>query len=230
MRASHTSSASEVLRDATLTVSYTFNTTLLDDGPLGINGTGSSFQYTATGRVGDGLALTANPSFVEAAGLVYLGTDSYPFSVAIWIQPSSVVGGTIAHLSRTLAGAPWSIPMLGFTNAGNIAVQVCGANSSVSLAGPTVSVGVWTHVAITYSPSNKLRLWINGNQTTVSPSNFASSTIDGPVTMRLGASAGSAGVCASGAISMGQYFGLMDEFRLFSRELSASGVADLADP
>ena len=167
---------------------------------------------------------------MEAAGLVYLGTDSYPFSVAIWIRPNTVAGGTIAHLSRTLAGAPWSMPILGFTNAGNIAAQVCATNSSVSLTGTTLSVGVCTHVAITYSPSNRLRLWINGTQTTVSPSNFASSTIDEPVTMRFGASAGSAGVCAAGAISMGQYAGLLDEFRLYSRELSAADITNLANP
>ncbi|UJR12646.1 hypothetical protein I4U23_016820 [Adineta vaga] len=228
---SRAKSAAEVLRDATLTVSYTFNNnTLLDDGPLGINGTGINVQYTTSGRVNQSLKLSNSSSFVEARGLVYLGTNGYSYSIVIWIRPASVAGGTIVHVSPTSGTVTWSMPMLGFTSAGNIGVQSCSSSGVVSLTGPVISTGVWTHVAITYSSLNGLRLWINGTQFNTSSSTFVWSTINAPVTITLGASPSSVGACASGVITTGQYSDLLDEFQLYSRELSATEVMNLATP
>ena len=129
-------SASEVLRDATLTVSYSFNNvSLLDDGPLGINGTGTNVQYVTAGRVGPGLSLSSSPAFFQASGLVYLGTASYPYSVSIWIRPTSIASGTIIQVSSSSAPLTWSMPMLGFTSAGSIGAQACGSNGTVVITG-----------------------------------------------------------------------------------------------
>lgn len=220
-------SASEVLRDATLTVSYAFSNDLLDNGPLGINGTGTNFQFTASGRAGQGLDLSNTPSYVQAAGLVYLGIDNQPYSLSIWVNPTTTAVGTIIHVSSTTASIPWSMPMLGFTSAGNVGVQGCTASAAISLTGPVVPTATWTHLAVTYSPSDRLRLWVNGTQFGSPSATFTSSSIDAPVTITLGASVGNHSVCTSGVISMGQYAGYMDEFRLFSRELNATDVWNL---
>ncbi|CAF1383449.1 unnamed protein product [Adineta ricciae] len=227
---SRAKSAAEVLRDATLTVSYTFNNNTLDDGPLGINGTGINVQYSPFGRVNQSLKLSNSSSFVEARGLVYLGTNGYSYSIVIWIRPTSVAGGTIVHVSPTSGTITWSMPMLGFTNAGNIGVQSCSSSGVVSLIGPLISTGVWTHVAITYSSLNGLRLWINGTLFNTSSPNFVWSTINAPVTITLGASPSNVGACASGVITTGQYSDLLDEFQLYSRELLAAEVMNLATP
>ena len=172
-----------------------------------------------------------NPSHVQASGLVYLGTDGHPFSFAIWVQPATINGGTIIHVSSGSGSTPWSMPVLGFTSTGNVGVQGCSTTSNgMSLTGPVLSPGVWTHLAVTYDPSSQLRLWVNGTQYVASMSSFTSSTIDAPVTVTLGASPSSVGVCSSGVITTGQYSGCMDEFRLFSRELSAVDVLSLATP
>ena len=220
-------SASEVLRDATLTVSYTFSNDLLDNGPLGINGSGSNFQFTASGRAGQGLDLSNTPSYVQAAGLVYLGTDNQPYSLSIWINPMTTTGGTIIHVSSATTNIPWSMPMLGFTSAGNVGAQGCSASAAISLTGPVVPIAAWTHLTVTYSPSNRLRLWVNGTQFGSPSAIFNSSTIDASVTITLGASVGNNSVCTSGVITRGQYSGSMDEFRLFSRELNATDVWNL---
>lgn len=115
----------EVLRDATLTLSYAFNNALVDDGPLGINGTGTNVQYSSAGRVNQSLDLSTNPSFVQVTGLVLLGTDGHPYSIALWIRPNTVTGGTLVHVSPTSGVVTWSLPLLGFTSAGELAVQSC---------------------------------------------------------------------------------------------------------
>jgi hypothetical protein len=220
-----------VLSDATLTVAYSFADNLLDNGPLGINGTGTSIQYTISGRVGPGLILAVSPSYVQATGLVYLGTDEHPYSFSIWVKPTMINGGTIIHVSSGTSTIPWSMPVLGLTSAGNVGVQGCSTTSNtVSLIGPVLSPGMWTHLVVTYDSSSQLRLWVNGTQYAASPGSFISSTIDAPVTVTLGASVGNISNCSLGVITMGQYSGFIDEFQLFSRELSAADVLSLASP
>ena len=198
---------------------------------MGINATGTSVQYTVSGRVGIGLILSLSPSYVQATGLVYLGTDGHPYSFSIWVNPTTINGGTIIHVSSGTASIPWSMPVLGFTSAGNVGVQGCSTTSNtVSVTGPIITPGVWIHLAVTYGPSSRLQLWVNGTQYAASPASFTSSTIDAPVNVILGTSIGNAGSCSSGVITMGQYSGSMDEFQLFSRELSAADVLSLANP
>lgn len=229
MRNSFFFSAAEVLRDATLTVSYTFNNTLIDDGPLGINGTSSNVQYSSSGRRDYALNISTTSSFVQAYGLVYLGTDGYSYSISLWIQPMVVTSGTIIHLSPSSGSTIWSMPILGFLGTGQIRVQGCSSSGTVDLTGPISIPGVWTHIAITYSQSTRFRLWVNGTLVAISPSSFVSSTIDAPVTITLGSSPMSAsGSCATTSIVMSQYNGLIDEFQLYSRELTATEIAILA--
>ncbi|CAF4659189.1 unnamed protein product [Rotaria sp. Silwood1] len=227
---SRAKSATEVLQDATLTIFYPFNNSLLDYGPLGINGTGINYQYATIGRVNESLNLSSNPSYVQATGLVYLGTVGNPYSLAIWIMPITIAGGTIIHVSSNTSGIHWSMPMLGLTNAGNIIVQSCSVNSSLILTGPAINVGVWTHLAVTYQSTDGLRLWVNGTQYGAASGAYTFSAAGVPVTATLGFSPSIAGPCSSSTIATGQYTGLLDEFYLFSRELSSTDVWNLANP
>ncbi|CAF3381336.1 unnamed protein product [Rotaria socialis] len=227
---SRVKNATEVLYDATLTVAYSFNNTLLDDGPMGINGTGINFAYTASGRISTGLTLLTTVSYVQAGGLVLLGTSTRPYSMSIWINPTVITSGNIIHVAPTTTSISWSVPMLGFINTGNLGAQGCSPSGSVSLTGPVVPTGIWTHVAITYGNSNGLRLWINGTQFGASSSAYNYTAPGVPVTVTLGASLSSAGPCSSGVIATGQYHGSLDEFQLHSRELSSTDIWNLANP
>ncbi|CAF4243708.1 unnamed protein product [Rotaria socialis] len=227
---SRVKNATEVLYDATLTVAYSFNNTLLDDGPMGINGTGINFAYTASGRISTGLTLLTTVSYVQAGGLVLLGTSTRPYSMSIWINPTVITSGNIIHVAPTTTSISWSVPMLGFINTGNLGAQGCSPSGSVSLTGPVVPTGTWTHVAITYGNSNGLRLWINGTQFGASSSAYNYTAPGVPVTVTLGASLSSAGPCSSGVIATGQYHGSLDEFQLHSRELSSTDIWNLANP
>lgn len=195
-----------------------------------INGTGTNIQYTALGQNSGSLNFSLVSAFVQATGAVYLGTDSHPYSFALWIRPTAITSGTIIHVaSSTGSTSSWSYPVLGFTNTGQISAQGCSANGSIPLIGSTVFVGAWIHLAITYSQNTSLRLWINGTQIASSSSTFNSHTPDVPLVIILGTSPNIAGACSSTSIVAGQYKGLLDEFYLYSRELSAADILDLVN-
>ena len=98
--------ATEILNDATLVANLKFDgNLLLDSGPLKINGTGSNFSYTSSGRVNEALSLTGTSSYVQITGLRRIGTNNWPYTVAIWINPTNTSGGTIMHLSDRTDGA-----------------------------------------------------------------------------------------------------------------------------
>ena len=222
--------AEEILREATLTVEYTFdNNTLLDSGPLGINGSGFNHSYTNSCRVNQCLALLNNESYIQAKGLVLLGTSIQSYSFSLWIKPINTTGGTIIHVSQNKTGSgTWCIGMLGFSSLG--AIYAHGWMSpSVSVAGPTIAVNVWTHVAITYSAPNGLRLWINGTQYGSGSVPFNYDAANAPVVATIGSSL-SGSNCVTISIINGQYYGYIDEFKLYSRELSSTDIYNLANP
>lgn len=223
------SSASEVLREATLAVAWNFDGNLQDSGPLLINGTGVNTLFSNTGRSNMSLSFTVNQSYVQASGLVLFGTSSQPYSFALFIRPTVVTRGTILHVSASPTGANgWCIPMLGFTSTGTISTQSWNAGQ-VNINGPSIVTNVWTHVAVTYSPTNGLRLYINGTQFGASSGAYGFTAANTPVTIALGSSRDGINWCSAGNIVMDQYYGLMDQFQLYSRELTASFVATLAN-
>ena len=209
-------------------MAYSFEGDLLDSGPLGINGSGTRFSYFNAGRVNQSLGLFVNWSYVQATSLVLLGTSSQSYSFAIWIRPTVVNRGTIIHASQLRTGLGWCIPMLGFTSAGAINAQSWNAGPVV-ISGPTAVANVWTHLAVTYSPSNGLRFYVNGTQWGPGSAPYGYTAANLPVTLTLGSSLNGTGFCSSGNIIMGQYYGYMDEFVLYSRELTASAVLDLVN-
>ena len=78
--------ASEALYDTTLVAYLSLDgNTLLDSGSLSINGTGTNYSYTPSGQVTAALTLSGPSSYVQMTGLTRLGTNSWPYSIAIWI-------------------------------------------------------------------------------------------------------------------------------------------------
>ena len=222
-------SSTEILREATLTVNYSFdNDSLLDDGPLGINGTGLNYTFSGSCRVKKCLSLLNNPSYIQAGNLVLLGTTNQSYSFSIWINPTIINQGTIIHASQNSAGNGWCVPMLGFTSSSAIGVQ-SWSQSIVALMGPAAVANVWTHIAITYSATNGLRLWINGSQYGSGTVGFPYIAFNGPMFVTIGLPVNGQ-VCASSIINKGEYTGYIDEFALYSRELNSADIINLANP
>ena len=150
-------------------------------------------------------------------------------SYSIWINPIVINRGSVVHVSSSTGGDGWCVPVIGFTNASLIVAQTWNGGA-VTVTGPLATANVWTHIAVTYSPSLGLRLFINGTQygSATGPVIYAAASM--PVAVTFGSSLNGTVGCTSGGIAKGQYYGYLDQFSVYSRELSASDVLALANP
>ncbi|CAF1226781.1 unnamed protein product [Adineta ricciae] len=205
--------ASEILDDATLTTWHSFDCGLQDDsGPNKISGTANNV-VSGNGRI---------------PGYVLLGVANKAFSMSLWINPTSTSGGTLAHLSSKSDGQNWCFDVLGLSSSGNIVGAVRSGGSVQEVVGPTVSANIWTHVAITASTGNGVRLYVNGvSSGTKSIASIDTSAV--AVFMTLGSPLQGTS-CPKNSIVASVYQGLLDEYRVYSRELTAAEVTKLAAP
>ena len=224
-----TKTAGEILQDATLTVNVPFdNNSTYDQGPLRINGSLVGNITYVPGRVGQAIEIkTSSHSNFEVHGLVLLGINSLPYSFAIWIRPYVLQQSTIIHLSNQAAGDGWCIAPLGLTSTGQLMAYTY-SGSPVSVLGPVVPANSWTHAVVTYGDTNGLRLYVNGTLIAASgPCYFSSG--DRPMHLFVGSPLPTL-TCVSGYNNSGPYFGAVDEFRVYSRELNGSDIFALAHP
>lgn len=215
----------EILRDATLVAFLSFDSsTLIDAGPLQINGIGTNYAFTSSGRVSKALTLSTSNSYVQISGLRRLGTSGWPYSISIWVHPTNATGGTIVYLSKTTSGtSDWTIPIIGFTSFGRIAINSWNGQS-VSLTGPIVSLNKWTHIVATYSPTNGQRLYVN-SALIASTTAFTFLAGGAPMIITLGSTMEGTGYLC--AIQTGQFYGSLDEFYVYARELKQSEISTL---
>ncbi len=134
------------------------------------------------------------------------------------------------HFISHIGFGNWCIPFLGFSSSGQIIANVLTSSTTiVSASGPVIQTApFWTHIAQTWSATNGLRLYINGySSVNVSnATNYWASGVQNYLTLGTILSGTS---CLAGSIqNTGQYIGAIDEFYLYSRELSASEVCQLA--
>ncbi|CAF4761007.1 unnamed protein product [Rotaria sp. Silwood2] len=96
-----------------------------------------------------------------------------------------------------------------------------------SIVGPILTVRTWTHLGYTYSTTNGLRMYVNGQLFgTTGPASWSSSSrIDW---LNIGCYVST--FWGSNVISGVPYLGAIDEFYVYRRELSASEILALANP
>ncbi|MBI4345272.1 MAG: laminin G domain-containing protein, partial [Elusimicrobia bacterium] len=87
-----------------------------------------------------------------------LGVIDQPWTISLWARPTAT-RGVLVHLND---GA-WCKPMLGFDAPGNRLIAESYNGGSVPAASNSaLPPGVWSHVAMTWSAVNGLRLFVNG--------------------------------------------------------------------
>ena len=119
---------------------------------------------------------------------------------------------------------------MGFSSTGQIIVT-SWYNTAQQVVGPVSSANVWTHVVSTYSTTNGLRLYVNG--ALIGSTGAVQYTASGQtniLTLANPLQAVSGGSCYSTSIATGVYSGYLDEFRVYSRELTSTDVSALANP
>jgi hypothetical protein len=222
--------ATQILNDATLVAYYSFDCSSYpawDSGPNGITGTAVALVSGEGGRVGQSYLFNSNSAYFQATGLVLLGQSYSPYSFAMWVNPSVTNGGTILHVSSSTDGTGWCVPFIGLSSSGQLVVNSWNGGV-IQVNGPVLTVGHWVHIAQTYSQADGIILYINGILYAQS-SSFVYAAYGAPMTVTLGQSL-SGNLCAHSGVVPGYYQGEIDEFYIYSRELSQADVTTLANP
>ena len=222
-------SAAQILSDASLIAYYSFDlpNPTMDNGPNGLHGIAIS-TATVVGRVNQAMRFTGTSSYFQSYGFYQIGfgvSMNKPFSISMWINPSSVYSSTFLQQSTSQSGGS-CLNMIGFysTNglAGQLVVQTYGFPT---IYGPFIIINTWTHFSWTYSPTNGYTLYINGILfgSTGAYSLLASGVI---TWLQIGYSFS----CTAANINNAGYQGSIDEIYIHNRELTQNDVALLANP
>ena len=116
---------------------------------------------------------------------------------------------------------------MGFRSTGEIVVIHDGSIRK-EIVGLSIPINIWTHIAITYSSRNGLILYINGMfYATTGRTSYTASEEASVLTLGNSFNGSS---CHQGSITSDVYVGDIDEFRVYSRELSTMDVYELANP
>ncbi|CAF1119173.1 unnamed protein product [Adineta ricciae] len=130
-----------------------------------------------------------------------------PFSIFMWLRPSSSNNTGIIVYLDTQSVSNWCMPILSFT----------------------VSVGVWTHVVYVYSTARRLLLYVNGTYTSPTVI-FSYNTPNSPINLYIGNwPLGNQCHCSMRSIVPKQYHGAIDEFQVYSQQLSVNNIENMSD-
>ncbi|CAF1332948.1 unnamed protein product [Rotaria sp. Silwood1] len=242
--------ACQILQDASLTAYYSFDVDVLnlDLSNNYINGLSNSIS-TVSGRINEGYLFQGTSAYFQTTAFTAYRSGR-SFSVSLWVKPYSVVGGTLIHLSTNNDGSGTAcFDLLGFSSTGQLianlyysdgcCVWTCSCHYSTSIGGPFINTTIWTHIVLTYSSSNGMALYTNGTLNAVSDAFTSFSTNVYAFTSRPYMTVGnpsntafvpSGCLTASPALSPGHYQGVIDDLRIYSRELTTSEICSLFNP
>ena len=211
----------------TLVCYFSFDSTpYTDSGPLELIGTGINVSLAiGLGRRKNALSLALTPSYFVIQGLAQFNRLVQAYSISLWIKPSSIEGGTILHIATYHDDCVsfQSLVYVRLTSIGQITVQFMDSHRTATLSGPFVSANAWTQVVLTSGTIHGMRLYVNGSLSNQSRSFVYSTSITSNY-IYLGSFPWPQ--CIRGiTLLSAQYHGLLDEFRLFSDEMSATDVS-----
>ncbi|CAF0907873.1 unnamed protein product [Adineta steineri] len=218
---SRVKNASEILNDATLVTYHRFlsNASLMDSGPNYINGSwGGGAVSIPSGIVNQAIDFPTNGSYFQLSELVLLGTSNWPLSLSLWFKINSLTEtSSIAYLSDAIQ----CMKMITLLYNGTIQIQIFNGNKNNIIFGPVIHIGTWNHIIYTFSTVNGMRLYVNGSLYRSVITTY--STNDSPVTLTFGNSLFNT---TCGYLNQ-QFYGSIDEVRLYSRELNATDIIQL---
>jgi hypothetical protein len=210
---------------------------LLDEGTgtTSADGTGNGHTMTLVSTTWATSGVTtagSQTSYLQASAFTDLTNASTPFTIAMWVNPTTD-SGVLAHYSTQSNGTGSCFPLLGFGSGGHLVAQVLGpgATTFTSVTTGKPATGAWTHVAMTFTPSGTLTLYVGG----VSVASVASTTRQVPAAdagagsyLTFGADGSSGGTCNSGGIGTGGFSGSLDDMEVYNVALTAAQIATLA--
>ncbi|CAF3416461.1 unnamed protein product [Rotaria sp. Silwood1] len=225
-------SSCEILEIATLSGHFKFDVAspLSDSGPNSITSIASNYLIIS-GHKNQAISFSgASTSYYQVSNVASFGTTNQSFSISFWIQPQ-ILSGTIVHLSASSQGTGSEcFPLLGFASNGSLIAQVLTKNNTiVAVTGPILSLSSsWTAIVFTWSETNGLKLYVNNALvSSMTASTFlASETTSNYLT--LGNCLNGCSGCSNGTMNAaGPFTGAIDDWRIYSRELSSNDICTL---
>lgn len=228
-------SQDQILWDATVAGYYPLDTSwLLDSGPNGNNASAANV-ISIFGWRGNALNFNISGSYFQANGFTALGTPNHAFSVTVWVRSETQPG-----VFLTVANSYTCLLVLGLQNGNNQLVaylpNATAVGSSVNIIGPSMPSNAWVHVAFTWSPKNRARLYtsaiLQGSSNDANTlNNVRGGNNSAPMTVTLGKYNGVANCQGIQGINTTQQFmGSLDELFVFSRELQDNDLQKLSHP
>jgi hypothetical protein len=213
-------SVSEIFDDANLIVYFSFNqNSLLDSGSNQMNGT--AYQLIL---IDDTLLFNQTSSAFQIETFDSSSISDSSTSIAFWINPSLTNNRTIVHVlfnNPTNLSFCWN--MISFDNQGCLISQTYVNRTAVSITGTTIQTNVWTHITQTYSLTNGFKLFINGTFINGTGPIIFTNTHQ-PQTVTIGTCLQNCQICDNNFVINPTYVGLIDEFRIYSTELTSSEI------
>ena len=126
-------------------------------------------------------------------------------------------------------GRGWCLPIVGLTSSYHLISQNQNMTGLARIMGPHIPITSWTHILTSYTSASGISLWVNGSFIgSTGPFTYLSSETVNTIT--LGNSLLGTTTCAHGNIAIGQFYGMLDEVRIYSRQLNLSEILALANP
>lgn len=193
------------------------------NGSLGTNnGSDTNVTYsTANGIINQGAGYNGTSSRTTfSAPIIPLGAKS----ICFWIKPTSHAAFKAVIDNNQLSSANNGTCIF-YTSGGGATLQFFSGNGSgstnrFSLTTPTVSDGVWSHVALTWdgtTSANTVKAYVNGGTPTTATAS-STETTQAPVNLAIASLSGGGANFFNGAL---------DEIGIWSRELSAAEITQL---
>jgi Concanavalin A-like lectin/glucanases superfamily len=138
--------------------------------------------------------------------------------------------GTLVHVSADSLGAGWCLAFLAITCSGSIVAQEFSP-ATVGVLGPSLPMpSDWSHIVQTWSVMNGLRLYVNGVLITSRASAVSHSTSGRSNFVTL-ADSRNGSLTWAPSVLLNRTLGALncdrDDFRVYSRELTASDVLQI---
>lgn len=197
----------EIMNVATLASRFSFDnlTNPLDD--LGANNVlvnASGYQLVDGVKGDKAIFLNSSSSnFFRASGFRFLSFNYSSLSIALWLQPTLRQGIIV---DSSLGYSP-----LAFTSNGSLIAQI--GSYSIVFVRPIELAPVWTHIVMTWSFTNGLELYVN----TQPVGNVAA-----PIT-----TSGTGATANMFMLGSGSFVGAIDDWCIYSRELSTVDVCNI---
>ncbi len=198
---------------------------MTDAGPNNLLSTSQNVNFISSGQISGAISFNGNTSYFQIDDLTGLGVVNQAFSISLWIRPYALAG-TIVFVENGTVGSLWCIPFIGFASNGSLVAQMSSGGVQ-SIFGPVLSTSsIWYHVVQTWSSTNGLQLYVDNvlvaaSTTTVS---YSASSMSNNIKVANWPN----NACTAGAIGPQlAFYGDIDEFRVYSRELTANDVCVL---